>query len=96
MMAVECPRSGPPEALRLTQVERPTPRADEVVWSSYVDDHEHGTGAGGPLRGVVGAGRITAVIDRTCLLDRAGAAPGCVLTRRARARVVVTVGDATP
>jgi hypothetical protein len=49
----------------------------------------------GPLRGVVGAGRITVVIDRTCMLDRAGEAPGYVLTSRARARVVVTVGDAT-
>ena len=50
----------------------------------------------GPLRGVAGAGRITAVIDRTNLLDRAGAAPGCVLTRRVRVRVVRTVGGATP
>jgi hypothetical protein len=45
---------------------------------------------------VAGAGRITAVIDRTYLLDRAGAAPGCVLTRRVRVRVVRTVGGATP
>jgi hypothetical protein len=42
-----------------------------------------------------GAGRITAVIDRTCMLDWAGVIPGYIVTRHARARVVVAVGDAT-
>jgi hypothetical protein len=49
----------------------------------------------GPLRGVVGAGRITVVIDRTCRLDRAGEAGGYVLARHVRARVVGAVGGAT-
>ena len=42
-----------------------------------------------------GAGRITAMSDRTRMLDRAGEAPGYVLTRHARARVGDAVGDAT-
>ena len=42
-----------------------------------------------------GAGRITAVIDRTCRLDRAGEDPGYVPTGHARARVVAAAGDAT-
>jgi hypothetical protein len=47
------------------------------------------------LRGVAGAGRITAVIDPTCILDRAGEALGDVPTGHARARVVSAAGDAT-
>ena len=31
MRAIECPRYGPPEVLRLTRVDKPTPRADEVL-----------------------------------------------------------------
>jgi hypothetical protein len=49
----------------------------------------------GPLPGVSGAGRITPVSDWTCILDRAGEAPGYVLTGRARARVVAAAGEAT-
>jgi hypothetical protein len=54
------------------------------------DDRPHG-----PLPGVSGGGRITPVSDWTCILDRAGEAPGYVLTRRARARVVAAAGEAT-
>ena len=59
-----------------------------------MDEHEHGAGAGGPLRDLGGAGRIRPVIDRTCLLDRACEVLGYVLTRHAR-RIVVAVGDVT-
>ena len=43
-----------------------------------------------------GPRRITPVIERTCLLDRAGEVPGYDLTRRVRVWVVVAAGDATP
>ncbi|HSO04759.1 MAG TPA: alcohol dehydrogenase catalytic domain-containing protein [Candidatus Limnocylindrales bacterium] len=193
MKAIECPRYGPPEVLRLIQVEKPTPRADEVLirvvattvhvgdvrirtfdvprgqrllarlvlgfrrpkhpilgmelagvvesvgsevtlfttgdevlgftgwhfgaYAEYTclpekprksaekdgmlavkpanmtfEEAAKDDRPCGPLRGVVGAGRITAVIDRTCRLDRAGEARG-YLTWHARARVGIAVGD---
>ena len=92
MMAVECP--GPGRRKLFGSRRWRGPPADEVAWRSDVDEYEHGTGAGGPLRDLGGAGRIRPVIDRTCLLDRA-CEVRAVSSRGTPGRIVVAVGDVT-